>query len=81
MGMQVLYCTSDEYVFITEEEKTMVSEGKKVLVLAVLAALLFLGSALAAESPQEQRHELMEGVGDGAKAIGKMLEGEKVSVR
>ena len=55
----------------------MVSEGKKVLVLAVVAALLFLGSALAAESPQEQRHELMEGVGDGAKAIGKMLEGEE----
>jgi len=30
----------------------------------------------AAESPQEQRHELMEDVGGGAKTIGTMLEGE-----
>lgn len=55
----------------------MVSKGKKFLVLAVLSALLPLGSVLAAESPQEQRHELMEDVGAGAKTIGKMLEGEE----
>lgn len=55
----------------------MVPKGKKLPVLAVLAALLPLGLARAGESPQEQRHELMEGVGDGAKAIGGMLEGER----
>jgi cytochrome c556 len=55
----------------------MVFKGRKLLVLVVLAALLPLGSTLAGESPQEQRHELMEGVGDGAKAIGGMLEGER----
>ncbi len=55
----------------------MISKGKKCLVLAVLSALLPLGSVLAAESPQEQRHELMEDVGAGAKTIGKMLEGEE----
>jgi cytochrome c556 len=75
--VQVLYCTSGEFVFIAEEEKMMVSKGKKCLVLAVLSALLPLGSVLAAESPQEQRHELMEDVGGGAKTIGKMLEGEE----
>lgn len=31
---------------------------------------------MAGDSPQEQRHELMEGVGGGAKTIGKMLKGE-----
>ena len=33
--------------------------------------------ALAGESPQEQRHELMEGVGDAAKPIGQMLKQER----
>jgi len=32
--------------------------------------------AVAGETPQEQRHELMEDAGGGAKTIGKMLEGE-----
>jgi cytochrome c556 len=32
--------------------------------------------AVAAESPQEQRHELMEDVREHAKTIGRMLEGE-----
>ena len=32
--------------------------------------------AVAGESPQEQRHELMEDTGGAAKTIGKMLEGE-----
>jgi cytochrome c556 len=50
----------------------------KTVVLAVLASLLLpLAAALAADSPQEQRHELMEDVGAGAKTIGKMLEGEE----
>jgi cytochrome c556 len=40
------------------------------------AVILAMQLAIAAESPQEQRHELMEDVGGGAKTIGKMLEGE-----
>jgi cytochrome c556 len=56
----------------------MVTHGKKLLVTAVLSSLLLpVCSLLAAESPQEQRHELMEDVGGGAKTIGKMLEGEE----
>ena len=38
--------------------------------------ILAMQVAVAAETPQEQRHELMEDVGGGAKTIGKMLEGE-----
>lgn len=42
-----------------------------------LPVLLLWGTfALAGDSPQEVRHELMEGVGDAAKPIGKMLKGE-----
>jgi cytochrome c556 len=56
----------------------MVSQCTKSVVLAVLSSLLLpVSSAFAAESPQEQRHELMEDVGGGAKTIGKMLEGEE----
>lgn len=56
----------------------MVTHGKKLLVIAVLSSLLLPVCSLpAAESPQEQRHELMEDVGGGAKTIGKMLEGEE----
>ncbi len=40
------------------------------------AVVLTIQVAVAAEAPQEQRHELMEDVGGGAKTIGKMLEGE-----
>ena len=40
------------------------------------AVILATQLAVAADSPQEQRHELMEDVGGGAKTIGKMLEGE-----
>ena len=40
------------------------------------AVVLAIQVAVAAEAPQEQRHELMEDVGGGAKTIGKMLEGE-----
>lgn len=43
----------------------------------VVSTLVFtLQLATAAESPQEQRHELMEDNGGAAKTIGKMLEGE-----
>lgn len=56
----------------------MRARGKKSVVLAVLGAFLLpLGPALADATPQEQRHELMEDVGGGAKTIGKMLEGEE----
>jgi cytochrome c556 len=40
------------------------------------AVIVAMQLAVAADSPQEQRHELMEDVGGGAKTIGKMLEGE-----
>lgn len=46
------------------------------IVRSALFALMCLPLAAAASSPQEQRHELMEDVGGGAKTIGKMLEGE-----
>lgn len=46
-------------------------------VLLILATLLPAALVLADASPQEQRHELMEGVGEGAKTIGSMLEGER----
>ena len=48
----------------------------KTLVLSTVTLLFGLQSAVAGDSPQEQRHELMEDVGGGAKTIGKMLEGE-----
>jgi len=41
-----------------------------------VAAALALQTAVAGDSPQEQRHEVMEDVGAAAKTIGKMLEGE-----
>ena len=44
---------------------------------AVLAATLVATSiAVASDSPQHQRHELMEGVGDAAKVVGGMLRGQ-----
>jgi cytochrome c556 len=43
---------------------------------ATICAVLLLPCALAAETPQEQRHELMEEMGDNAKIVGQMLEGE-----
>lgn len=49
---------------------------RTIRVFAAALAALALQSALAGDSPQEQRHELMEDVGAGAKTIGKMLEGE-----
>ena len=50
----------------------------RVTQLFVLALLLAAGlPALAGETPQEQRHELMEQVGDAAKSVGGMLKGER----
>ena len=46
------------------------------IALCIIPAILFGAVALAQESPQEQRHELMEGVGDAAKPVGAMLKGE-----
>ena len=43
---------------------------------AASALVMTMQVAVAAETPQEQRHELMEDAGGGAKTIGKMLEGE-----
>ena len=44
---------------------------------AVLILIVAALPALAGDSPQEQRHELMEHVGDAAKAVGGMLKEEQ----
>lgn len=46
------------------------------IVISCLFLLTFSLPALAGDSPQEARHELMEDVGGGAKKIGKMMKGE-----
>lgn len=45
--------------------------------LCMVPALFFSAVVLAQLSPQEQRHEMMEGVGDAAKPVGAMLKGEQ----
>lgn len=52
-------------------------KGSIFIVPAVLISAISIPvAAFAQESPQEQRHELMEGVGDAAKPVGAMLKGE-----
>jgi cytochrome c556 len=51
------------------------SNSKRPAALFV-AALVTSSVALASDSPQLQRHELMEGVGDAAKVIGGMIRGK-----
>jgi len=46
------------------------------IIMAATVLVLSVQLALAGDSPQERRHELMEDVGGAAKTIGKMLEGE-----
>ena len=48
-----------------------------IFISSILALMLSLSPAWAADSPQEVRHEMMEGVGDAAKPVGKMLKGEQ----
>ena len=48
-----------------------------LLILSIMALLLSLPQAWASDTPQEIRHEIMEGVGDAAKPVGMMLKGEK----
>ena len=48
-----------------------------VIPAVLFATMLFSPVVLAELSPQEQRHELMEGVGDAAKPVGAMLKGEQ----
>ena len=48
-----------------------------IFISSVLALMFSLSPAWAADSPQEVRHEMMEGVGDAAKPVGKMLKGEQ----
>ena len=47
-----------------------------IATFSALGMLLAAPLAMAGESPQEARHELMEQVGDAAKPIGKMLKEE-----
>jgi len=42
----------------------------------LVTAVAVTSLAFAGDSPQHERHELMEGNGDAAKAVGKMLKGE-----
>ena len=49
---------------------------RSALFLTALVTIIPATVALAAEVPQEVRHELMEDVGGAAKNIGKMLKGE-----
>ena len=48
-----------------------------IFISSILALMLSLSPAWAADSPQEVRHEMMEAVGDAAKPVGKMLKGEQ----
>lgn len=47
------------------------------MIFTALLLLFPVSQVLAAESPQEARHELMEGVRDAAKPVGEMLKGER----
>jgi cytochrome c556 len=47
----------------------------RILVTSLFCSIFAL-PVMAGDSPQEARHELMEGVGGAAKNIGKMLKGE-----
>jgi cytochrome c556 len=47
------------------------------LIFSILALMLPMSEAMASETPQEARHELMEGVKDAAKPVGQMLKGEQ----
>ena len=49
---------------------------KSLFVIAVAVAAACSPPPALGESPQEERHELMEDVGKAAKAIGKMVRGE-----
>ena len=51
--------------------------NKRILHIFVSVALLAIApTGIAGDSPQHQRHELMEGVGKAAKVVGPMLKGE-----
>jgi cytochrome c556 len=45
--------------------------------IAMCSVLSGVTLAMAADDPAEQRHELMEDVGDAAKPLGEMLKGER----
>jgi cytochrome c556 len=47
-----------------------------VMIFSALVLMLPMSQLLAGESPQEQRHELMENSKDAAKTVGGMLKGE-----
>jgi cytochrome c556 len=49
---------------------------RKILISSFSGILLSMTGALAADTPQETRHELMEDVRDAAKPVGGMLKGE-----
>lgn len=52
------------------------SYNKLLLSSFLTAAMAIAPIAVAGNSPQHERHELMEGVGDAAKVVGPMLKGE-----
>jgi cytochrome c556 len=48
-----------------------------LLVFAAMVLLFPVSQVMAGETPQEVRHELMEGMKDAAKPVGMMLKGEQ----
>jgi cytochrome c556 len=50
---------------------------RAIPVFCMLALLIPPQTVGASDTPQEERHELMEDVGDAAKPVGKMLKGER----
>lgn len=47
------------------------------LIVSILTLMLPLSPVWAGDTPQEERHDLMEGVKDAAKPVGGMLKGEQ----
>src|SRR5210317_1059855 len=58
-----------------ERATTMSNMKSRSLLVAI--AMAFTSPLFAGDDPVHERHELMEGVGDAAKPIGKMLRGER----
>lgn len=53
------------------------SNMKTLILSFVMSSLAFASMAFAGDTPQHQRHELMESAKDAAKVVGPMLQGER----
>lgn len=52
-------------------------DQKSIRALLITAGLAAASLTIAADDPRQERHELMEDVGDAAKPVGAMLKGER----